>query len=31
MNINGLSLFDSEESLMETVALRVFYLASDDL
>lgn len=31
MNINSLSLFDSEESLMETVALRVFYLASDDL
>jgi hypothetical protein len=31
MNINCLSLFDSEESLMETLALRVFCLANNDL
>ena len=31
MNINSLSLFDNEEGLMETVALRVFYLENDEL
>lgn len=30
MNINSLSLFDNEEGLMETVALRVFYLENDE-
>lgn len=31
MNINSLSLFDNEEGLMETVALRGFYLSNEDL
>lgn len=31
MNINGFSLFSSEESLMETAALREFYLNKQDV
>jgi FRG domain len=31
MNINSLSLFDTEDSLMETVALREFYLSDRNL
>lgn len=31
MNINSLALFDTEDSLMETVALRNFYLNKENL